>query len=933
MDDREMSVREYRFARTARDRFGIDDRPFALDGDGARIDLPAVRRVAAQMGVDPGELLAAGMLHEALHRLADVLGGSGPGGTVGRAAAGLEAELGVPGVRGGLTPFVTRYPSAAAYRGEAAPTGELAAADGRADILEELLLRMVAARNPALTPFRPLFDDGAPDGAATRRVADAFVARLAHAGIDAPGGPAGGGDLLELLSEPARLAPHSLAGQLRLIRERWGGVLGSLLDGLGLALDVLAEEEHADRLRGARGAGGGPPEGIGIRAGGGDPDAEAFSPDRDWMPGVVLMAKSTHVWLDQLSRAYGRPIQTLDAIPDEELATLARRGINGLWLIGLWQRSRASAEIKQRMGDADAAASAYALDDYRIADDLGGEGAFAALRERAMRHGVRLSSDMVPNHMGIDSRWVIEHPERFLAVAEPPFPGYRFGGPDLAHDVRVSIRIEDGYWDRRDAAVVFQRVDRASGETRYVYHGNDGTSTPWNDTAQLDFVQPEVREAVIATILDVARRSPIIRFDAAMTLTRRHIQRLWHPAPGGGGDSIPSRVGGGLSAAAFERAMPLEFWREVVDRVAAEAPDTLLLAEAFWMLEGYFVRTLGMHRVYNSAFMHMLRDERNAEYRALIKETLAFDPQILKRFVNFLNNPDERTAVDQFGSGDRYFCAVTLLVTLPGLPMFGHGQVEGYAEKYGMEFRRARWDEPVDGALVERHEREIFPLLRRRGLFAEAHDFRLFDLVTPNGTVSDDVFAFTNRRGEERVLVVVHARYGDARGVLRESAPFATRGGEGASARTESLASALGLPRDDDAWVVFRDHVSGLQQLRRCRDLHDRGFDLAVHAYDRRVYLDWRIVRDGDGSLGRLAARLPETGVPSIDGALAEMRAADELAAEERARDARATEAATPAAPAEPPTPRLPVKAPRRRRAAGTPAPRPPRRPKPPARS
>ena len=32
-------------------------------------------------------------------------------------------------------------------------------------------------------------------------------------------------------------------------------------------------------------------------------------------------------------------------------------------------------------------------------------------------------------------------------------------------------------------------------------------------------------------------------------------------------------------------------------------PDTLLLAEAFWLMEGYFVRTLGMHRVYNSAWL------------------------------------------------------------------------------------------------------------------------------------------------------------------------------------------------------------------------------------------------------------------------------------------------------------------------------------------
>ena len=90
--------------------------------------------------------------------------------------------------------------------------------------------------------------------------------------------------------------------------------------------------------------------------------------------------------------------------------------------------------------------------------------------------------------------------------------------------------------------------------------------------------------------------------------------------------------------------MPVEFWREVVDRVAAEVPGTLLLAEAFWLLEGYFVRTLGMHRVYNSAFMHMLRDEDGAGYRKVVSETIEFDPEILKRYVNFMSNPDEKTA-------------------------------------------------------------------------------------------------------------------------------------------------------------------------------------------------------------------------------------------------------------------------------------------------
>ena len=166
-----------------------------------------------------------------------------------------------------------------------------------------------------------------------------------------------------------------------------------------------------------------------------------------------------------------------------------------------------------------------------IADDLGGEAAWADLRHRAWQRGVRLASDMVPNHMGIDSRWVTEHPEWFLSLPEPPYPGYTFQGENLTDHERVEIRIEDHYWDNSDAAVVFERRDRHTGERRYIYHGNDGTSFPWNDTAQLDFSQAAVREQVIQTILAVARRFPVIRFDAAMVLAKKHVRRLWFPAP------------------------------------------------------------------------------------------------------------------------------------------------------------------------------------------------------------------------------------------------------------------------------------------------------------------------------------------------------------------------------------------------------------------
>jgi hypothetical protein len=512
------------------------------------------------------------------------------------------------------------------------------------------------------------------------------------------------------------------------------------------------------------------------------------------------------------------------------------------------------------------------VDDYRVADDLGGEKAYASLRDRAWQRGIRLASDMVPNHMGIDSRWVIEHPDRFISLDYSPFPSYSFTGPDLCHDERVGIYLEDGYYDRSDAAVVFKRVDHWTGDEKYIYHGNDGTSMPWNDTAQLNFLREKVREAVIQMILHVARKFPIIRFDAAMTLAKKHYQRLWFPEPGTGG-AIPSRAEHGLTRRQLDELMPEEFWRQVVDRVAEEVPDTLLLAEAFWLMEGYFVRTLGMHRVYNSAFMNMLRDEDNAKYRSVMKNTLEFDTRIMKRYVNFMNNPDERTALDQFGKGDKYFGICTLLATMPGLPMFGHGQIEGYAEKYGMEYRRAYWDETPDPYMVERHEREIFPLLHRRYLFAGVENFLLYDFFTPEGHVNEDVFVYSNRVGGERALVLYHNKYAETRGWVRTSVAYAVKTGDGDKRLVQrSLGDGLDLRADDESFTIFRDHVSGLEYIRSNRELHQKGLYAELGAYKHHVFLDFRQVRDTEWhQYAQLTSYLDGRGVPSIEEALKEI--------------------------------------------------------------
>ena len=876
---------EFHVSRKARDRYRFDQSLFSLSGNVIFANFHAARLFAQRMNqkrdlvrfpeqaVKAGQINAMGLIDEIMHLVVGLYREQENPLACQQALDWLDEKLGKEAVDTALREFADEFPPLAVYRREAALQdylkGETAGLPHRQIVLEEMLMLWLENANPAFSPFLELFDDTTLSKKTAYRQISSGLREFFE--TQAPFGPQNQ-NLVDMLRAPAIAAPHSLPGQLEYIREHWGYLLGSRLYRLLSSLDLIAEEDKAIFL------GPGPSRvvdftGMGL-------EYERFSPDRDWMPSLVLLAKNAYVWLDQLSRQYGRPMTRLDHIPDEELDTLARRGFTGLWLIGLWERSKASQRIKQMCGNPEAVASAYSLFDYQIAADLGGEEACQDLRERAWQRGIRLSSDMVPNHVGIDGKWVIEHPDWFVSLDYSPFPSYTFNGPNLSWDERVGIYLEDHYYDRSDAAVVFKRVDHWAGSEKYVYHGNDGTSMPWNDTAQLNYLNPEVREGVIQTILHVARQFPIIRFDAAMTLAKKHYQRLWFPEPGSGGD-ISSRAEHGLTRADFDAAMPAEFWREVVDRVAQEVPDTLLLAEAFWMMEGYFVRTLGMHRVYNSAFMNMLRDEDNNKYRSVVKNTLEFDPQILKRYVNFMNNPDERTAVDQFGKGDKYFGICTIMATMPGLPMFGHGQIEGFTEKYGMEYRRAYWDERPDGHLVERHEREIFPLLRRRSLFAGVENFLLYDLFTPEGHVNEDVFAYSNRVGgpstgsgqAERALVIYHNKYAETRGWIRTSAACAVKSGNKEKTLAQkSLGEGLSLRGDENHFVIFCDHVTGLEYIRSSKELCERGLYVELAAYKCHVFLDFREVQDNEWrQYAQLTAYLDGRGVPDITEALQEI--------------------------------------------------------------
>ena len=873
-------VMEFHISRKARDLYQFDESLFSLAGNVIFPNFHAVRLFAHKMNekkdlirfpqqaVHAGQINAMGLIDEILHYVLGLYRDEKNSAVSQQALHGLYEKMGKQEVDDTLRRFAIEFPPLAVYRQEMDLDiyleGETSGIPNRQIVLEEMLMLWLANKNPAFSVFIELFDDSALE----MDTSYLEIMEFLHSFFDNQ--PRFGPDpqnLVDMLRTPALVVPHSLTGQLQYIREKWGYLLGPYLLRLLSSLDFIKEDEIAE-LRRMASWGRAPAEVyeyLGI-----EEEPERFSFDLEWMPRLVLMAKNVYVWLHQLSRKYRRSIYRLDQIPDEELNLLARWGFTGLWLIGVWERSLASKRIKELLGDPDAVASAYSLFDYQIASDLGGEEAFQNLKDRAWRRGIRVASDMVPNHVGIDSKWVIEHPDWFVSLENSPFPSYRFNGPDLSWHGDVGIYLEDHYYDRSDAAVVFKRVDRRSGNEKFIYHGNDGTRMPWNDTAQLNYLNPEAREAVIQTILNVARKFPIIRFDAAMTLTKRHYQRLWFPEPGTGG-AIPSRAEHGTTREQFHRLMPEEFWRQVVDRVSQEAPDTLLLAEAFWLLEGYFVRTLGMHRVYNSAFMNMLKDEENSKYRLVMKNTLEFNPEVLKRFVNFMSNPDEETALTQFGKGDKYFGVCMLMVTMPGLPMFAHGQIEGFNEKYGMEYRHAKWDEHPDQELIDRHEREISPLMKRRHLFSDVKNFLLYDFFAPEGYVNENVFAYSNRAGDEPSLVIFHNKYESAQGWVRSSVAYSVKTGEG-DERTliqRDLGEGLGLHDDPDYFSIFRDHVSGLEYIRNSKELCAKGLYVELGAYKYHVFIDFREVQDNQWHhYSQIARHLNGRGVVSIEDSL-----------------------------------------------------------------
>ena len=137
-----------------------------------------------------------------------------------------------------------------------------------------------------------------------------------------------------------------------------------------------------------------------------------------------------------------------------------------------------------------------------------------------------------------------------------------------------------------------------------------------------------------------------------------------------------------------------------------------------------------------------------------------------------------------------------------------------------MEYRRAYCDEQPDPWLVERHEREIFPLLHRRYLFAERRRLPALRLLHRRGRRS------TRTCSPTRTAAATSARWCSTTTATRAPAAgsalscgYAVKDGDGRELRRRALGEGLRPPRRPGALRPLRDASTGLEYLRSQQEL------------------------------------------------------------------------------------------------------------------
>jgi hypothetical protein len=423
-------------------------------------------------------------------------------------------------------------------------------------------------------------------------------------------------------------------------------------------------------------------------------------------------------WLEGIGRTEGRAID-LASVPDRYWDEIADLGFDGVWLMGVWQRSPAGiaialaneglrASFSEALPDwqnGDVVGSPYCVRAYIVDDPFGGPKGLAAARQALAARGLGLILDFVPNHVAPDHPWTTTRPEVFVSGT----------ADDLDRDPTSFVEIGG----------------------RILANGRDPYFPAWPDVVQLNAFAPALRAAVIETLNEIADQCDGVRCDMAMLVMNDVFARTW-------GDRV------GLAPAS-------DYWPTLISAVREAHPGFLFLAEAYWDLE-WALQQQGFDYCYDKRLYDRLLHNPAEQVRL----HLLADDRYQHGLLRVVENHDEPRAAAAFGSTRSQVAAVAAL-TQTGARLIHNGQLEG-ATVHLPVFLGRYPAEPTDAGLINFY----------RAFLAAVADptFRngRWQLCDRSGWPGDDGYRDLVAwcwEGDSRWLIVINLSDGQAAGEVR----------------------------------------------------------------------------------------------------------------------------------------------------------------------
>lgn len=436
-----------------------------------------------------------------------------------------------------------------------------------------------------------------------------------------------------------------------------------------------------------------------------------------------LLQINTRVWLTELSAGLRRRA-TLDDISDDELKKFADQGFDWIWFLSVWQTGQWAQKVSRTnpgwrnefeetltdLTDDDIGGSGFAITNYVVHRNLGGDAALARLRSRMKKFGLKLMLDFVPNHLAPDNIWIDDHPDYFVQ--------------GTADDLTRSPENYFAYPTKTGVAIYA--------------HGRDPYFPGWPDTIQLNYGNPALQQALIGELTRISSQCDGVRCDMAMLVLPSVFQRTW-----------------GISAPPF--------WPDAINKVHTANPDFVFMAEVYWGLE-WELQQQGFNYCYDKC----LYDRLYHGYARPVREHFYAGLDYQNKLARFLENHDEPRAASLFALSKHKAAAVITYLS-PGLRFFQEGQFVGRRKRISPHLVR-RPAEPVDEDLVKFYDKLLEVL--RRSLVRDGRWTLMERRPAWDGNWTDDCFiAFAwEKTPEDRLVIVVN--FADHQSQCRVHLPF-----------------------------------------------------------------------------------------------------------------------------------------------------------------